>query len=141
MTKEPQAPEFTSIDDAEWWITIARRNMAFRFGPYSGLEMGEILTRASNESIPLYITANCGRDFDWSLARDFGLGETADWRPMDEAPKDNVILIGDVNGISTKIIWWGPWECWRGLAEDGKTAGAPVHPTAWREVMPEDEQT
>jgi hypothetical protein len=55
---------------AEWWAIIARGSLAFRFGPYTGPEIGKIMTRCQAEKIACLITGNCGQEFDWDLARD-----------------------------------------------------------------------
>jgi hypothetical protein len=137
MADEREVP-LGALEHAEWFATIARKNMGFRFGPYTGPELGEILTRCTEEGIPIVVTANCGREFDWDLARDWGVGQAADWRPMEEAPTDNVVIMGDVNGIETRIVWWQAWECWREMKADGMSVGQPVAPRRWRELTPED---
>jgi len=55
---------------AEWFAIINRNNLAFRFGPYTGTEIGQIMERCNAEKIPMAIVANCGPAFDWELARD-----------------------------------------------------------------------
>lgn len=131
-------PSLDTVGNAEWFAIIARKNLAFRFGPYTGEEAGEIMQRCTEERIALMLTANCGREFDWEIAREWGRGSEGDWRPMDEAPTDNTIVMGDVNGLETRIVWWQAWECWREV--DGASVGKPVHPYRWRELTPGDEQ-
>lgn len=139
MAQKDQSP-MPTLENAEWFAIVARKNLAFRFGPFTGPEIGEIMQRCTEERIPLMVTANCGSEFDWEIAREWGRGSVADWRPMDEAPTDNTIIMGDVNGLETRVVWWQAWECWRELLEDGRSVGKPVHPTRWRALTPEDDQ-
>lgn len=80
-TQRPIDPREANIDKAytalgkstEFWIILGHGAFAFRFGPYTGPEAGEILTRAVKERIATTIVGQCGRDFDWEIARDMGL--------------------------------------------------------------------
>jgi hypothetical protein len=122
----------SAIDNAKWWAVIARGAFGFRFGPYSGPEIGEIMRQCEAEGINLVVSAECGRDFDWETARAFGRGQEADWQGMSTAPKnDQVPLIGDVSGVETRMVWYAPWEAWRRIADDGTIVG-PVEPRRWR---------
>jgi len=123
-----------SLNGAEWFAIIARNNLGFRYGPYTGEEVGKIMSQCVEEGIPLMLTANCGREFDWDVARDFGRGEPANWRPMDQAPQDGTVIIGDVNGFEQRMCWWIKWECWRAVADNGSDIGQPVHPYRWRSI-------
>lgn len=58
---------------SEYWIIAARGAFAFRFGPYDGKEAGEILSRAVKERIAVSVVGQCGREFDWDIARDIGM--------------------------------------------------------------------
>lgn len=64
-----EAP-YRCLEGSEWWAIIARGSLAFRFGPYTGLEVGKIIERCVEEKIACLITGNCGKEFDWELARD-----------------------------------------------------------------------
>ncbi len=57
----------------EWWVVINRGPFAWRFGPYEAKEVGEIMTKAVEEELYVSIVGNCGREFDWQLARDLGM--------------------------------------------------------------------
>jgi hypothetical protein len=57
----------------EFWVIVARGAFALRFGPYTGAEAGEILTRGCEERIVMNVVGNCGREFDWEIAKDMGL--------------------------------------------------------------------
>lgn len=128
-----------SAENAEWFAVLARGSIAFRYGPYTGEEVGRIMAQCQDERIPVSIVASCGKEFDWDVARDFARGTVADWRPMDEAPLESVI-IGNVSGIEIPIIWWQNWESWRELEPDLTTAGKPVAPTSWRLLEPSDDE-
>jgi hypothetical protein len=62
--------EYNALQSAEWHAIVARGNIGFRFGPYTGVEIGKILQQSVDEGIPLAITGVCGQEFDWELARD-----------------------------------------------------------------------
>lgn len=136
MTEETQElPEsYACMAGAEWFAIVARNNLAFSFGPYTGPEVGELMKRATEEGVPLVIRANCGREFDWELARDFGCGEPANWQPMETAPQDGTVVIGDIAGFERKMTWWIKWECWRVVAENDRDVGEPVAPFRWRPI-------
>lgn len=138
MTEVPDESYCPSLKGAEFFAILSRGSMAFRFGPYTGPEVGEIMQQCQLEGIPVYITANCGPDFDWDIARDFARGNPVDWRKMDEAPTDGSPIIGDVNGSETRIIWWLNWECWRELADNMRDVGQPVSPVRWRHLTDEE---
>lgn len=69
-TLETLEKPFKVLENAEWFAIIPAGNIAFRFGPYTGIELGKIIGRCVKEQIPLVITANCGQEFDWELAAD-----------------------------------------------------------------------
>ncbi len=125
---------YEAMAGADWYAIVARANMGFRFGPYSGPEVGEIVKRCTEEGIPVVVSAECGRTFDWDLARDFGRGQPANWRPMSEAPRDPPeIIIGDVACFEHRIFWFKEWQAWR-LIDDHGRPGEPVSPLRWREA-------
>lgn len=124
----------SSLKGVEWTAIIFRANLGFRYGPYTGEEVGQIMSRCVDEGIPLTITANCGREFDWDVARDWGRGLPADWQPMESAPKDGSTILGDVGGFEQRICWWLNWECWRRVADNNTDVGAPCEPFRWRPV-------
>lgn len=66
----PLAEQKYSALDGECHVIVARGAVAFRFGPYSGLEAGKILSQCVDEKIPCLLTWTCGREFDWDTARD-----------------------------------------------------------------------
>ena len=127
----PDEDYLKSLNGAEWFVVLARGAFGFRYGPYTGEEVGKIMGQCVDEGIPCFVTANCGREFDWDVARDFARGEPADWRPMSEAPKDGTEIIGDVNGVETLMIWWISWEWWREALPNNE-CGKPVTPMRWR---------
>ncbi|WP_371431356.1 hypothetical protein [Novosphingobium sp.] len=127
-----------SLKNAEWTAVIFRNNMGFRFGPYSAEEVGAIMSQCVEEGIPLTITANCGRDFDWDIARDFGRGVQANWRPMGDAPKDGSVVMGDVGGFEQRMCWWENWQVWRRVADNNTDVGEPVSPYRWRPLEDDD---
>lgn len=57
----------------EYWIAVGRGAFVFRFGPYTGPESGIILNRLVSERIAATIIGNCGREFDYELAKDMGM--------------------------------------------------------------------
>ena len=57
----------------EYWIVVARGAFAFRFGPYTGQEAGQILERGVKERIAMTLIGQCGREFDWEIAKDLGM--------------------------------------------------------------------
>jgi hypothetical protein len=59
-----------TIGKAKWFAITHRGAIAFRFGPFTGPEIGAIMTRCAQEKIPLLVTADCGTPFDWELAAD-----------------------------------------------------------------------
>ena len=126
-----------SLSGAEWFVIISRGALGFRYGPYSGHEAGAIMQRCVGEGIPCILSASCGREFDWDVARDFGRGQPADWKPMEEAPQDGSTIMADVGGIETRVIWWNSWDWWRELNEDG-SVGKPVDPVRWRVLSDEE---
>lgn len=141
MTEAPEQPidpnYCPSLQAAEWFVILSRGSMGFRYGPYAPEEAGAIMSQCHDEGIPCLVTGNCGREFDWDLARDFARGRPADWKPMEDAPTDGSEIMGDVNGVETRMVWWCSWEWWRGLNEDG-SVGKPVDPIRWREMTDED---
>lgn len=64
---------FDSVNASmEWWVTFTaspNNSIAFRYGPYTGPEVGQIMTQAVDEGIALMITGVGGKEFDWELAR------------------------------------------------------------------------
>lgn len=67
-----------SIKAAEFYITLARGSMGFRYGPYTALEAGKIMNQCLDEEIPFVLIGACGREFDWDVARDFAKGVPVD---------------------------------------------------------------
>lgn len=65
---------YTAFAKAEWFVIVARGGLAFRFGPYDGPAVGKIMSQCQDEKISCLVTANCGPEFDWELARDFCRG-------------------------------------------------------------------
>ncbi|MBB4859675.1 hypothetical protein HNO88_003004 [Novosphingobium chloroacetimidivorans] len=126
-----------SLNSAEWFVIISRANLGFRYGPYTGPEAGAIMQQCQLEGIPCLLSANCGREFDWDVARDFGRGQPADWKPMEDAPQDGSTIMVDVGGVETRAVWWHSWEWWRELNEDG-SVGKPVEPVRWRALSEEE---
>jgi hypothetical protein len=122
---------FKSLDGVEWWATLARGAIGFRYGPYTGEEVGRIMEQCVNEGIPLIVSATCGREFDWDVAREFARGNPADWQAMDSAPKDGTDFIAEVAGVECRVVWWKSWEWWREAGPNG-SVGRPVQPTRWR---------
>jgi hypothetical protein len=109
-----------SLKDAEFFVILSRGRLGFRYGPYTGEQAGKIMQQCQIEGIPVLITANCGPEFDWDVARDFIRGRPADWKPMDEALADGTTIMGDVGGVEHRICWWHSWETWREVADNGK---------------------
>lgn len=80
-TEQKLDPKDTDIDNAyialgkstEFWIVVGRGSFAFRFGPYEGKECGPILERAIKERIAVTVVGQCGREFDWEIAKDMGM--------------------------------------------------------------------
>lgn len=62
---------FACIDRAEWFAIFSGGSMGFRFGPFTGPEVGKVITRALTEGLPLLVTANCGTPVDWEMAAQF----------------------------------------------------------------------
>jgi len=121
-----------SLKDAEWFIILSRGAFGFRYGPYAAEKAGEILKQCTDEGITCYLTANCGTEFDWDIARDFARGNPGDWRLMGSAPKDGTEVMGDCSDVETRMVWWEKLECWRELLPDGSSVGKPVHHQRWR---------
>lgn len=70
----PETPEFekatiAALGRAEWFAIVSRGALAFRFGPFTGPEIGKLMEQAVAEKIPMLITANCGAPFCWETAR------------------------------------------------------------------------
>lgn len=121
----------SSLKGAEWFVILSRGAFGFRYGPYSPTEVGEIMSQCVAEGIPALITGNCGREFDWDVARDFARGSPGEWHPMDDAPLDAGTLMGDVLHFETLMVWWPKWKVWRELNDDG-SVGNPIAPMRWR---------
>lgn len=136
MTTEPESDEnyLASLNGAEFFAIVARGNLAFSYGPYTAIEVGQIMSQCVDEGVPLLIRANCGREFDWDVARDFGRGAPANWLPMESAPKDGTVVLGDCSGFEQRMCWWLNWECWRLVADNGTDVGEPCSPYRWRPV-------
>lgn len=132
---EQQSDEtyLASLTGAEWWAVLARGAFGFRYGPYTAEEAGKIMAQCVEEGVPLLLSANCGREFDWDVARDLARGQPANWRPMVEAPQDGTEIIAEVGGFETRIVWWMNWEYWREIDQEGRP-GRPVEPFRWRPV-------
>lgn len=74
---------------------VGRGAFAFRFGPYEGKECGPILERAVKERVAVTIVGQCGREFDWEIARDMGMRLVL--------PQDRV---GHWTWIKAKMLFW-----------------------------------
>jgi hypothetical protein len=61
--------DFPVLDHAKWYAIVSAGTIALRFGPFSGPEIGKIMTQCVEEKIPLFVTADCGAEFDWTSAR------------------------------------------------------------------------
>lgn len=57
------------LDKAEWYAIIGRHNFAFRFGPFTGPEIGKVMAQCIEEKLPLLVTAQCGAPINWEAAR------------------------------------------------------------------------
>ena len=66
---------FECFGRAEWFAVFGTGHFAFRFGPFTGPEVGQIMTRAVAEKIAVTIVANCGAPVDWDLASQFKIAE------------------------------------------------------------------
>jgi len=80
-----------------------------------------------------------GGEFDWDFARDIAATANAAWLEMADAPHDGSVIIGDVGGVETRIVWWKSHQTWRRMHEDGFTVLDPVEPTKWRAMTPEEQ--
>lgn len=127
----PDENYLASLKDAEWFVILSRGAFGFRYGPYTAPEVGQIMSQCVEEGIPALITGNCGREFDWDVARDFARGSPGEWHPMDDAPLDAGTLMGDVLQFETCMVWWPEWKVWRELNDDG-SVGNPIAPMRWR---------
>lgn len=127
---EPTPDRYLSLTDAEWYVAVARGPMGFRFGPYTGAEAGKIMERATTEQVPVFLTATCGREFDWDLARDMR-GWPAERFPMDEAPRDGSTIVVDWNGVECLAQWSREWGVFRYVDENG-VLDKPIEPRSWR---------
>ena len=67
---EEYPPYFALKEDTEYWVVSGSGALAFRFGPFTGPEVGKIITRALDEKIGITIIAQCGKEIDWELLRD-----------------------------------------------------------------------
>jgi hypothetical protein len=136
VSGEEEIPEgyLASLEGAEWYAILSRGAIGFRYGPYSAIEAGALMQQCNLEGIPLFLSAVCGKVFDWDVARDFARGVPHDWREMDSAPRDGTPIMADVNGVETRVLWWLNWECWRELADNGRDIGKPVEPLRWHPV-------
>lgn len=138
MPEDDTARFGKSLSGGEYFIIMEMGAMGFRYGPYTALEAGAIAKQCVDEKIPAYMSINMGGEFDWAFARDIAATANADWRGMDEAPKDGTVIIADVSGIETAIVWWANHEAWRRLHENGTTVLEHVEPTKWREQTAEE---
>ncbi len=57
------------LEKAEWFAIIGRHNLAFRFGPFTGPEIGKVMSQCVTEKLPLLVTAQCGTPVNWEAAR------------------------------------------------------------------------
>ena len=130
MSSDPDDFNLSYLKGAEFWAVVARGNLGFRFGPYTSDEIGPIMEQAGRERCPVVVTATCGREFDWELAREMR-GWPADYHPMENAPRDGTIIIGDLNGIEAGVRWSMEMQSWR-LVEDDGGSGEAVTPGRWR---------
>lgn len=64
------ASEAYSLTGNECFVIVSRGALAFRFGPFTGLQAGEIMEQCAEEKIPFLMTMMCGTPFNWDLARD-----------------------------------------------------------------------
>jgi hypothetical protein len=70
--KEFEAGYSALHNATEFWVVFGRGAFAFRFGPYTPVEAGAILTEAIERKLAVTIIGQCGREFDWQLADDLG---------------------------------------------------------------------
>lgn len=61
---------YPSLETAECWAVIARGKLAFRFGPFTGAEAGKIMEESTARELDVTIIMNCGKPFDWEMAKD-----------------------------------------------------------------------
>jgi hypothetical protein len=72
-TKDHLDTVYTALGKStEYWVVSGRGAFAFRFGPYTGPEVSEIMKKAVDRGIGITIIGQCGREFDWQLAEDMG---------------------------------------------------------------------
>jgi hypothetical protein len=57
----------------EFWVVVGRGAFAFRWGPYDGPAAGKILEWGVKNRVAVSLVGNMGSDFDYELAKDFGL--------------------------------------------------------------------
>jgi len=138
ITDDDTASFSKSLSEGEYFVIMQMGAMGFRYGPYTALEAGAIAKQCVEAKIPAYMSINMGGEFDWDFARSIGATANADWRGMDEAPQDGTVIIADVSGIETAIVWWANHEAWRRLHENGTTVLEHVEPTKWREQTAEE---
>lgn len=73
MTEAELDAGYKALTNAtEFWAVVGRGRLAFRFGPYTPVEAGAIMSEAVDRKVAVTIIGQCGRDFDWQLADDLG---------------------------------------------------------------------
>jgi hypothetical protein len=71
MTERQMEVAYSALNKStEYWAIAAGGPFAFRFGPYTAPEIGEIMQRSVDEGLAISFVGVCGREFDWALARD-----------------------------------------------------------------------
>lgn len=60
---------YPALDEAEWWLVAGNGPLVLRFGPFTGPEAGEKLSRAVQEGIAVTLVAQCDRAIDWNSLR------------------------------------------------------------------------
>jgi hypothetical protein len=71
---------YPNLKDAECWAVVGRGRLVFRYGPFAAPEVGQIMTLAMERGIEVTIIANCGKPFDWDLAKDLKGWTEAEYR-------------------------------------------------------------
>lgn len=66
---EPLLQMNNYLPDAKGYAIISRGALAFRYGPYSMPELGEIMMRSLEDKTPVFVTVDCGAvPFDHEFA-------------------------------------------------------------------------
>lgn len=131
--KERPVPDIDKklLEASECFITFARRNIGFRYGPFTAEEAGQIIMRCNDEHIPAVLHVVGGREIDWELAAGWARGEAQVYKPEVEAPRDGTVIIAPNGDFEVAVVWWANWETWRRVNDDG-SMGPPVDVFSWR---------